>query len=350
MDSVSGLLVRTDYSGANELLERDRHQEMVRFIVWLCDREPYDGKRKHDVLSLRGSTIAGYVSAARKRLELLTDERLVYTIKSRTLLHRLKAMPAPVRFKEPIPKEVVFNLLMDTDISFGIRAAVVLAWFLTVRLGESMLSQLTEVYNSARTTRREDVDFVFDDDDEVVAVRITTRGAKNDPYNEGGVKILYKATQGDTLCPVLLFMEYWEVTESLGFADVEPLIRHPNGKLVTPRQVSKQIKRHAQLLGYNPDWFGNHSTRIGGATAMLEADVPMPGMQKQGNWKTKKGIFPYLRHSDLMLHKVSTALALKPQLEDQRNVGKLAAGQLFCRSRRSVTDLHQVLQGTKSKL
>ena len=341
MDPVSGLLVRTNYDGANQLLEQDKEQEVVRFIVWLCDREPYDGKRKHDVLSLRGSTIASYVSTARKRLELLTDERLVYTVKSRMLTARLKAMPAPLRFKEPIPKEVVYNLLRDTDISIGILAAVALAWFLTLRLGESVLSQLSEVYNSARTTRREDVDFVFDDDDEVVAVRITTRGAKNDPYNEGGVKILYKATQADAICPVALFMEYWEVTNELGFADGEPLIRHPDGKLVTPRQLSKQLKRHAQLLGYNPDFFANHSTRIGGATAMLEADVPMPSMQKQGNWRSKRGIFPYLRHSDAVLLKVSTSLALKPPSAGHRNVGKLAAGQMFSRSRQSDTGVRQ---------
>jgi len=323
---------------------------MVRFIVWLCDREPYEGKRKHDVLSIRGSTIANYVSVARKRLELLTDERLIYTLKSRMMLGRLKAMPAPVRFKEPIPKEVVLSLLNDTDVSMGIRAALVLAWFLTIRLGESMLSQLTEVYNSARTTRREDVEFVFDDDGEVVAVRITTRGAKNDPYNEGGVKILYKAPASDALCPVRLFVEYWEITEQLGFENDLPLIRHPDGKLVTPRQVSKQLKRHAQLLGYNPDWFGNHSTRIGGATAMLEAEIPTTNMQKQGNWKTTQGIFPYLRHSDTMLSKVSTALALRPQSAGQSNAGKLHAGQLFCRSRRSVNGLHQPPAQTQVQL
>ena len=141
---------------------RDPHQEVARFAVWLYDQVPYGGKRKHDTASLRGVTIAGYISAARKQLELRTDERLIYTTKSRELLRRLKALPAPVRFKEPIPLEVVLALLNDTDLSIGIRAAVALAWFLTLRLGESMLSQLTEVYNSARTTQRGDVDFVTD--------------------------------------------------------------------------------------------------------------------------------------------------------------------------------------------
>ena len=98
-----------------------------------------------------------------------------------------------------------------------------------------MLPQLTEVYNGARTTQREDVEFVLDDDEEVVAVRITTRGAKNDPYNEDGVKILYKAPASDALCPAQLFVEYWEITEQLGFENDLPLIRHPDGKLVTPR-------------------------------------------------------------------------------------------------------------------
>jgi hypothetical protein len=105
--------------------------------------------------------------------------------------------------------------------------------------------------------------------------------------------------------------------------------------------VSKQLKRHAQLLGYNPEWFGNHSTRIGGVTAMLEAEVQTTNVQKQGNWKSTQGIFPYWSHSDAMLSKVSTALALRPQSVSQSNAGKLHAGQLFCRSHRSVNGLHQ---------
>ena len=322
---------------------RDPHQEVARFAVWLYDQVPYGGKRKHDTASLRGVTIAGYISAARKQLELRTDERLIYTTKSRELLRRLKALPAPVRFKEPIPLEVVLALLNDTDLSIGIRAAVALAWFLTLRLGESMLSQLTEVYNSARTTQRGDVDFVTDAGGVVVSVRITTRGAKNDPYNEGGVKVLCKATQPGALCPVALFMEYWQITERLGFETDQPLIRHPDGRLVTTQQVRKQIKRHAQLLGYNPDWFGNHSTRIQGATRMLAANVPMQTMLKQGNWKTDRGIMPYMRHSGEMQRTVSNALALQPRSTSQRNVDSVAESQLFCRSKRSVAMYPTVL-------
>jgi len=309
----------------------------------LYDQVPYGGKRKHDTASLRGVTIAGYISAARKQLELRTDERLIYTTKSRELLRRLKALPAPVRFKEPIPLEVVLALLNDTELSIGIRAAVALAWFLTLRLGESMLSQLTEVYNSARTTQRGDVDFVTDASGVVVSVRITTRGAKNDPYNEGGVKVLCKATQPGALCPVALFMEYWQITARLGFETDQPLIRHPDGRLVTTQQVRKQIKRHAQLLGYNPDWFGNHSTRIQGATRMLAANVPMQTMLKQGNWKTDRGIMPYMRHSGEMQRTVSNALALQPRSTSQRNVDSVAESQLFCRSKRSVAMYPAVL-------
>ena len=57
--------------------------------------------------------------------------------------------------------------------------------------------------------------------------------------------------------------------------------------------------------------------------------------------EAERGIFPYLRHSDLMLHKVSTSLALKPQSASLRNVGKLAAGQMFSRSRQSDTGVRQ---------
>ena len=61
-------------------------------------------------------------------------------------------------------------------------------------------------------------------------------------------------------------------------------------------------------------------------------------MLKQGNWKTKQGIMPYMRHSDERLRTVSNALALVPQSTSQRNTDALTAGQMFSRSRRSVTD------------
>ena len=87
-------------------LGRDPHQEVARFAVWLYDQVPYGGKRKHDTASLRGVTIAGYISAARKQLELRTDERLIYTTKSRELLRRLKAKQLTSVFSQEIQETV----------------------------------------------------------------------------------------------------------------------------------------------------------------------------------------------------------------------------------------------------
>ena len=329
MDPVSGLH-RSNLKGVCALEKTDPYEELVRFIMWLTARVPYNGKRTHDVDMIRATSIRSYVSQAVTRTALETDERLVYTPKTKMLLSRLMSLPVPVLFKEPIPALVIANIIDDEGISMGTRAAIMLAWFLTMRLGDGLVSQLTTEFLAARQVLRRDVEFIYNDDI-CVAVRITTHGSKSDKYNEGGVKYFRRAVDEGDFCPVEFFLDYWAYTERCGFRDDEPLLRHPDGSLVTHRHVADQLKRHAALLGYDPAWFACHSTRIGSTTAMWGAGLPMPVLRKQGGWRSKLGMGPYMRPNDDTLQLISSALALRTV--SGQGVGGVKLGALFCRPR-----------------
>ena len=129
MDPISGLH-RSNLEGVCALEKTDPYEELVRFIMWLTARVPYNGKRTHDVDMIRATSIRSYVSQAVTRTALETDERLVYTPKTKMLLSRLMSLPVPVLFKEPIPALVIANIIDDEGISMGTRAAIMLAWFL----------------------------------------------------------------------------------------------------------------------------------------------------------------------------------------------------------------------------
>ena len=123
-------------------------------FLFCCERSPaIRGKRRTDGDSMRGSTISGYVGKAKKMLALKHGEFATYTVRCSELLAKMRAIPRQSLFKDPAPRELVFNLLMDTGVSMGTRAAIALAWYFTLRMGECA-SKLTTVLRGNRTLVR----------------------------------------------------------------------------------------------------------------------------------------------------------------------------------------------------
>ena len=307
MDPVQGLR-RSNTDGLKPGV--DPAEELMLFAMFLYDRIPYNGKRRTDGDSMRGSTISGYVGKAKKMLALKHGEFATYTVRCSELLAKMRAVPRQSLFKDPAPRELVFNLLMDTGVSMGTRAAIALAWYFTLRMGECA-SKLTTVFNSARSLRREDVQWELNGKGERVGLRVVIRGAKNNKNNTGGFKFLQKAEDDGDFCPVKFLSTYWDLTST--FAEHEPFIRHLDGKLVTSRQASDQIKRHAVLLGLDPSWFAGHSIRIGCGTAMTEADLSPEDKRLQGGWMNVDGGNPYSRITAMVRSRTSKSLALRKQ-------------------------------------
>ena len=69
-----------------------------------------------------------------------------------------------------------------------------------------------------------------------------------------------------------------------GAHDDEPLFLAPNGKTWTTASARALFKESAKALGQNPDLFGAHSGRIGGATDLFAEDCDGVMMQIQGRW------------------------------------------------------------------
>ena len=63
-----------------------------------------------------------------------------------------------------------------------------------------------------------------------------------------------------------------------------PLFRNASGAAITRREVCAVVKAIMAVIGLDPDRFGAHSLRIGGATAALAAGVPPTLIRIAGRW------------------------------------------------------------------
>ena len=63
-----------------------------------------------------------------------------------------------------------------------------------------------------------------------------------------------------------------------------PLCRFSGGAPVQREHISGLLEKAAAAEGYSPSWFGTHSLRIGGATALLHAGMPIELIQRYGRW------------------------------------------------------------------
>jgi hypothetical protein len=323
---VSGY-TRTDYNGVK--LGIDPMEEVARFIIYLRDLPAMRQKNGKPPELLRGKTIRDYVGSTMKEMELLSGERMQWTPVAKGLMAWLRSEPRSPRFKDPAPALLVAKLVTNMKVSLAIRTVVMLAWQFTWRLGQAT-SQKTTEYNLHRQIRRNDVHFEIVDG-ERVSVRIKCRGAKNDKFNSGSVKWLVLAAD-DFLCPVKMFCEYWDST--LDHEMDGPLFRHASGHLVTQRQVVTQIKRTAEEMGLNPDWFAGHSLRIGGATKMTAADLSIFDRMQQGGWSTVEGMLGYMRASEEQELRVRNALALQhPEIMEQQQLRRECTSSLYSRPR-----------------
>ena len=61
-----------------------------------------------------------------------------------------------------------------------------------------------------------------------------------------------------------------------------PLFRWTNGKAFSPSFFRNLVKRVAKALGFDPNLFGGHSPRIGGATDIGDTNPLM--LQAKGRW------------------------------------------------------------------
>ena len=80
--------------------------------------------------------------------------------------------------------------------------------------------------------------------------------------------------------------EWLEVRRSQGLAEDGPLFCWPDGTPLCVSEVRACVKRVAAAAGQDPNRYGAHSLRIGGATAALAAGVPPALIRMMGRWSS----------------------------------------------------------------
>jgi hypothetical protein len=162
---------------------------------------------------------------------------------------------------------VAAAIIHDTTVPIGLRAAVVLLWFGTLRGGE-ILSTKVGTYDPL-CFRRRDLTFAADGS----FARLHLRRGKALVRNQETARTIVRPPpdQPWAFDPVGALLEYKRQT--IGFDDDAPLLRHLDGKLVTYQQLLHLIKATVTRLGLDPTKYGVHSIRAAGATLMRAGGV-----------------------------------------------------------------------------
>ena len=159
-------------------------------------------------------------------------------------------------------------------------------------------------------------DFLFHEDH----LKITIRKSKTDVYSIGQTVILAKTDSVG--CPVKTLSKYFSLAK-LNFArDCDLFVfRSIVGKgrkaKLSPRNVPLSYSRSRELLksylksfNLNPNSFGLHSFRIGGATAAARNGVSHSSIKAHGRWKTDSAKDLYVRRNSAEQMLVSKSLNL----------------------------------------
>ncbi|OWY91679.1 hypothetical protein PHMEG_00039641, partial [Phytophthora megakarya] len=114
---------------------------------------------------------------------------------------------------------------------------------------------------------------------------ITIRGSKADQFGEGTSRTLGRS--GATwLCPVQALWFLVQYHESVRAHVNSPLCQVTTNHVLHVKEVVMTVNQAATAVRQNPDRFGSHSLRSGGATALFIAGVDSLAVKKFGCWRS----------------------------------------------------------------
>ena len=175
---------------------------------------------------------------------------------------------------------------LDTDSREGSMWAAALATaFCGLLRGAEFALQDGEAWDALRHLTRADVSFrVGVDGREHMVLRM--RPAKKHPGQRKSVPLLI-AAGGSLLDPVRLMRRMFELDPvAPEMAAATPLYRRASGASIRVREVRGMVQRLMGDLGLDPQRFGAHSLRIGGATAALAAGMTPATIRAAGRWSS----------------------------------------------------------------
>ena len=169
-------------------------------------------------------------------------------------------------------------------------AGILTAWYFLLRGGE-WLAHDGRGYDPAKTILGSGIKGYGAGAEQVHSlseaeqVALEVRASKVDQHNIGTWRNHFKT--GDEMCPVeALAALQRQHPERFGTGSecLRPLFRRHSGAPILASQVKSLLEAAAVAEGLPVDRFGSHSLRIGGASALLHAKVPIEIIKRWGRW------------------------------------------------------------------
>jgi hypothetical protein len=126
--------------------------------------------------------------------------------------------------------------------------------------------------------RRRDIKFLDD------GVLLKVRRSKTNQYGEKKVRIPIPKIPSSPICPVLALETLFSVAKVL---PSEPAFSYGPFLFVTYGDLLKALKFLVEQIGLDPEDYGTHSLRRGGATFAASCGTPAAYIKLQGDWASE---------------------------------------------------------------
>lgn len=130
---------------------------------------------------------------------------------------------------------------------------------------------------------------------------IKIRQSKTD---QAGVGYELGIARGETICPV----EAWLSYDRGAPVDRDAAFVSKTGLPLSPRDVSRIVKRCLKRAGISPKGYSSHSLRAGCITAAAQAGHSLEAIQRQSRHKSLEVLLTYIRTATLLTNNITKGL------------------------------------------
>ncbi len=234
------------------------------------------------------------------------------------VVRAVSSIPRTRSYKLPVSAALVQDVLRNTDVDAGIRAAVAAAFACCLRVGECTAAPSVQRPPLLRSgVRFQSVPARSAHGGTVRVMFLHVRSSKADSFNVGedafaaaGSDALNAARRpGDSGVDPVTFVE--EFVRRHPAPDDAPAFSLACGRPVSPADFRAVIKRAVAAAGLDPARYSAHSVRIGAAVAMADAGIDIATIKAVGRWRSAT-FLRYLRMTSDRLVAVADAVAAAP--------------------------------------
>ena len=187
-------------------------------------------------------------------------------------------------------------------------SAMLVVFFLGVARGSDWLPATQSSFRASRHATRNDIKFLGTDKGRMnIKVKYTKVGANVKFASKPFVRL-----SGNPLCAVTAIEQMLDnLKGALSDEDQAqaPLFTDVKGKPITTANLYDLVKALVKAIGRNPDFYGAHSLRIGGATAALMCCNGNEEIVRVMGYWSSSAMRLYMRPTASMLREVQTSMA-----------------------------------------